>query len=80
MKKRMWLLLFLIVLAALDGIGMDRLRLNAAASASTDDKDGTDSSAQNRQTEAACNDGVPPEEVSAVIREELKFFPIPNCN
>ncbi|MCI5827221.1 MAG: M23 family metallopeptidase [Lachnospiraceae bacterium] len=77
MKKRMWLLLFLIVLAALDVIGMDRLRLNAAASASTDDKDGTDSSAQNRQTEAACNDGVPPEEVSAVIREELKFFPIP---
>ena len=77
MKKRMWLLLMLVILAALDVIGMDELRMNAAASAPTDDANENGSAAPGRQTGSKKNNGIPPDEIAAVIREELQLFPIP---
>ena len=77
MKKRMWLLLLLIVLASLDVIGMDKLRMNAAASASENDTVDNGSFQEDEQKKPQGNDGVPPKEVAAVISGELELFPIP---
>ena len=77
MKKRMWLLLLLIVLASLDVIGMDKLRMNAAAFASENNTVDNGSFQEDEQKKPQGNDGVPPKEVAAVISGELELFPIP---
>lgn len=78
MRKRMWLLLLLMILASLHVIGTDRLRMYAAAAASEDHTDEkSDPALDGRLAE---NDGVPPKEVESVIREELKLFPIPQSS
>lgn len=77
MKKRMWLLLLILVLAALNVIGIDKLRRSAAASTTTEDADTTERHVQEEQPTQTGNSGVPPDEVSAMIREELVVFPIP---
>ena len=73
----MWLLLLLVVLASLDVIGMDKLRMNATVSASEDDIDDNGSIQEDEQKKPQVNDGVPPAEVAAVISGELELFPIP---
>ena len=77
MKKRMWLLLLLIVTASLDVIGMDQLRINADVSLSTDDPGADARFEGNDPIGRDVNSGVPPERIAAVIREELRVFPIP---
>lgn len=77
MKKRMWLLLLVIVLAALDVISADHLRIDAASSkfsGSSDEDHGPEADAPEEQKR---NNGIPPDEVAAIIQEELRLFPIP---
>lgn len=74
MKKRVWLLCFLIVLAAMNVIGADRLRLGATASERSSDPGETHT---DEQVIPPDKSGVPPEKVAAVIAEELQLFPIP---
>lgn len=76
MKKRMWLLLLVIVLAAMDVIAVDHLRIDAAASKTSDSAD-EDRSATGEQNGRRENSGIPPAEVASIIREELRLFPIP---
>ena len=76
MKKRMWLLLLVMMLAALDVIAVDYLRINAAASKTSDSAD-VDRSATGDQNGRRENSGIPPAEVASIIREELLLFPIP---
>ena len=80
MKKRMWLFLLLIVLASLDVIGMDKLRMIAVPSSSADDAGENDSSTWDEQEKLQENNGVPPVEIADVILEELKLFPIPQSS
>lgn len=77
MKKRMWLLLLSMVLASLDVIGMDLLRMNAVVSTSEDDTDDNVIIQEDEQKKQQGNNGVPPAEVAAVISRELELFPIP---
>ena len=77
MKKRILLLLFLMIVASLDVIGMDKLRINADVSFSADDANKADPSMQNDSTGRNENNGVPPEAIADVIRKELVVFPIP---
>lgn len=84
MKKRIWLMYLLLVLAALDVIGMDIVRTRAgvyarevpdggAGTAEDDSGEAPDGKASDEGSE----DGAAPEEIAAVIRNELVFFPIP---
>lgn len=86
MKKRMWLLLLLIVLASVDVIGTDRLRTDATPITSADPDGNTSDAkdpgssgrlAQEKSNSSTVNDGVPPEAIASVISEELVLFPIP---
>lgn len=80
MRKIGMLLLLLVVLASLHVIGTDRLRMYAAAAASLDNEDGKNHPAQDKDRIIKENDGVPPEELSTVISEELELFPIPQSS
>lgn len=73
MKKRMWLFLLLITLAALDVIVEDHLRIHAASV----EQGEQDEAFTDEQSDANKNSGTPPNEIAAVICEELKLFPIP---
>lgn len=80
MKKRMWLLVLVIVLASIDVICIDYL--NAFISMMPEDSKSKtpeehDLSEKERQGTVSVSDGVPPEEIASVIREELVLFPIP---
>ena len=75
MKKRTWLLCFLIVLAAMNVIGADRLRLGATTPGRSSDPVETHTDEQVITSE---KNGVPPEKVAAVIAAELQLFSIPN--
>ena len=72
----MWLFLLVMVLAALDVIAVDHLRINAAASKTSGNAD-EDHSAAGEQNGRKENSGIPPAEVACIIREELRLFPIP---
>lgn len=77
MKKKIWLMYLLLVLAALDVIGMDTVRLRADAHAfMTDAKENTGNT-QDEKAGGASADGAAPEAIEAVIKRELKVFPIP---
>ena len=83
MKKRMWLMLLLAVLASIDVIAADKLRLSVSSPIVAGDSDGShsreDGQSAPKGTDASnVNSGVAPEAVSAVIRGELALFPIPN--
>ena len=70
----MWLFFLLIVLAAMNVIGTDRLLLYVASQEKTTD------SAENQTDESDAapeKNGVPPEDIATVIEQELKLFPIP---
>ena len=76
--KKIWLLIFcMLILASLDAIGIDQLLRISAASEASDRTDDSDSSGQTGVDDFQINNGVPPEQVSSVIREELMLFPIP---
>lgn len=82
MKKRMWLFFLLFLLAALDVIGMDRLRTGAKALAENESENEPDGSENADGPDedgepVRENDGIPPARVAAVIEEELQVFPIP---
>lgn len=85
MKKRIWLVLLIFVLAALDVIGTDQLRARACASGDAKEKVRTDNVGEQDQAEenetyrSQKNDGVPPADVAAVISGELMVFPIPDA-
>ena len=74
MKKRTWLFLSLLVLAAMNVIGADRLRLAATTSerSSAPEEAHTDEPFITPE-----KNGVPPEKIAAVIVDELQLFPIP---
>lgn len=77
MKQKLWLFLLITVLAALDVIAVDHLRINAALSPSSGHSEESGSPAPEDQPVRKENSGVPPEEVAVTIREELELFPIP---
>lgn len=77
MKKRLWLFLLITMLAALDVIAADHLRDKAGSPPSSGQTDENDSSVSEDQTGEKEDSGVPPDDVAAVIREELRLFPIP---
>ena len=80
MKKRMYLLLLMIVLASMDVICIDYL--HASVPIASDDPQSNTSeeqghTAQERSKVKNTSDGVPPEAIASVIRQELVLFPIP---
>lgn len=77
MKKRLWLFLLVTVLAALDVIAVDHLRIDAGSSQSSGHSDKNDGSASEDRTDEKEDSGAPPDEVAATIREDLRLFPIP---
>ncbi len=77
MKKKIWLMYLLLVLAALDVIGMDTVRLRADANAfMTEAKEDVEHT-QDVKAGGSSADGSAPETIEAAIRSELKVFPIP---
>ncbi len=73
-KKKLFLLYLMLVLAALDVIGMDTVRLGAAANVS---RAAEADDAQEAGEPGGKGDGTAPEAVRAVIAGELSVFPIP---
>lgn len=70
MKKKIWLMYLLLVLASLDVIGMDTVRTRAQADVFTAEAEGAGEEKEN-------TDGTAPEALASVIRSELTVFPIP---
>ena len=77
MKKKLLFLLFLMIVASLDVIGIDKLRINANVALSADDPNEDARFIEDDPNGRNVNSGVPPEGIEAVIREELMMFPIP---
>lgn len=75
MKKRIWLLWLLFLLAALDVIGMDRLRVSRDAEILTENE--PEHITEPDEQTAQPNDGIAPADIAAVVAEELQVFPIP---
>lgn len=77
MKKRLWLFLLITMLAALDVIAADHLKSKAGSPPSSGQTDENDGFVAENPSVKEEKTGVPPDEVTAAIREELRLFPIP---
>lgn len=77
MKKKIWLMYLLLVLSALDVIGMDTLRTRAGADVFPAGAKESGERAQAAKEEGVPKEGEAPEAIAEVIRRELDVFPIP---
>lgn len=78
MKRKLWLMYLLFVLAALDVIGMDMVRTRAVcAYGASEGVEAEKAAEDDAGVQKSWHDGTPPEALAGVIRDELRVFPIP---